>query len=612
MLTINSQVGSTESTSARGFIPEPIVFPPTPPGRGRTTKNSSRGRRSVNPSPANTIAEPQGVHPDLPGYSGNASSPTDPPEVSPVSGSASGSNSQASQNTNPVPISTVQNPAALLMSTTPVLAPAAPVPMSTIDHSKLPFGFGKNSLKFNDSEDVEELPAFFENIESVAARVGASSAKDLKWIALHYCEAQTKENWKALAAVNDPFTWEEFKAEVRASYPELKEIEKGSLKELKKLVEKTAHKKLQISDTAGLQQYHRKFRTMVQKLLRGTPRIINREIVKFYLTGLTPLIRQEVRSVIRTTPKDSLGSYKRAEAAWKSSNPGVAYVAPERDETDMYEWTDLLDVATRISEEESLNMFGLDSYPTADSKKGTGTVLMQGDTTADSLSDVKALASKLEKLEAENVKTQKKMAEEKAAFEKEVGKQLANSFATHMDKFTSDQHRELQQIKEAVEASRAVNSAGPASGASQTMPAFVRRSGGTANMMCYYCYENGHFILECVHLKEDISKGRVRMDSNNRARLYDGKTIPREPPQKSPRDKARAYFENRALVSQNYDETFDQYFGTADEEPESSTMWDRRNPGSEEAFDQVLTALQGLGKAYETRSRGPAGTTEGF
>lgn len=118
--------------------------------------------------------------------------------------------------------------------------------------------------------------------------------------------------------------------------------------------------------------------------------------------------------------------------------------------------------------------------------------------------------------------------------------------------------------------------------------------------------------MECIHLKEDVSKGRVRMDSNNRASLYDGKTIPREPPQKSPRDKARAYFENRALVSQNYDETFDQYFGTADEEPESSTMWDRRNPGSEEAFDQVLTALQGLGKAYETRSRGPAGSTEGF
>ncbi len=613
MLSINSQAGNTGSTSARGIIPEPIEFPPTPEGRGRKTKNSSRGRQSVDPSLAITIADTQGVHPALPGYSGNSSSPA--PEVTPVSDSASVSNSHPSQNTNPVPFIPVQIPVVPNPVPNPVMSTTPNPVASTIDHSKLPFGFGKNSLKFNDSEEIEELPAFFENVESIAARVGATSAEDIKWIALHYCESQTKEHWRALASANDPFTWEEFKTEVKASYPELKEIERGSLKTLQKLVAKTAAKKLRNNDTAGLQQYHRNFRATVQKLLKGsTPRVVNRELVSLYLLGLPELFRQEVKSIMRTTSRESLGSYKRASAAWAAANPGVAYVAPERDETDLFDWTDLLDAATRITEEESLNIFRLDSYTVADAKKGS-VVLLQEDSSAGGSGDVKALAAKLEKLEAETQKQQRKMVEDKLAYEKEISNQLASTFATHLDKFTSDQHRELQQIKAAVEGSRADNPVRQSSGASYSAPNFVRnRTPG--NMPCYYCYEPGHFILECAHLKEDVNKGKVRMDGSNRARLYDGKTIPREPMNKSPKEKAHEYFDRRVVVTQNYDEIMDQFFGEEGEEG-GPTNWERRPTSppapNEDALGQVLAAIQGLGtRSYETRSKGPSASNSGF
>lgn len=616
-LRVNDQADSTGSTSARSLIPEPVDFPPTQPGRERRTQNSSRGRQSVNPISASTIADQQGVHPDLPGYSGRARSSSDPPEEPPVSDQASTSNSQASQNTNPAPVPTVQNqpvPNQVPKPVQPVVVPQKPVAMSSIDHGKLPNSFGKNALVFSDSEDIESLPAYLENIESIAVKVGAKSAVDKKWIALHYCEARTKEHWKALATAKEPFTWEEFKAEVKSIYPELKEVELGSLPELQRIVTRAANKRLKMGDTAGLQHYHREFRATVQKLLAGTPRIVNREVVRYYLTGLSPALRSEVKLLMRAIPTELLGSYIREQSAYIRANPNGTYVAPIRDEADQYEWTDVMDAATRVMKEESLNVFGLDAFPTGELKKGSSVVLLQ-DSRSEQPSDVKALEAKIAKLEADTVRAAKKEAEEKAAYRKEISDQLGNAFATHLDKFTSDQHKELQQIKLAVEGSRADTSVRQSSSTGYSAPSFVRNRTPTG-MSCFYCYEPGHFILECLHLKEDISKGRVKMDSNNRTRLYDGKSIPREPPHKAPRDKVREYFENRALVAQNYDEIMDQFFGTDEEVAPIPQIWERQ-PSSREApasdtLNQVLAAIRNLERPYETRSTGPAESRPDF
>ncbi|KAJ7122607.1 hypothetical protein C8R46DRAFT_874905, partial [Mycena filopes] len=131
----------------------------------------------------------------------------------------------------------------------------------------MPPNYGRNALRFAAEEEVEELPSFLENIESVYKRVGGSTDAHKKTLALRYCSQKTKEQWQALTTMDDAFTWEEFVQELKSNYPELKESEKGSLKGLAKFVEKIAAKAIKIGDLVALQSYNMEFRSRVKKLL---------------------------------------------------------------------------------------------------------------------------------------------------------------------------------------------------------------------------------------------------------------------------------------------------------------------------------------------------------
>jgi hypothetical protein len=102
--------------------------------------------------------------------------------------------------------------------------------------SKLSQKFGRNQLKFKGDDEGIELQDYLDTVEDVAERVGAKMDEEKKWIAFHYCDSRTKEQWKVLASAEQPYTWEQFKEEIRDNYPELKELEKGSLSGLEKFV----------------------------------------------------------------------------------------------------------------------------------------------------------------------------------------------------------------------------------------------------------------------------------------------------------------------------------------------------------------------------------------
>jgi hypothetical protein len=473
----------------------------------------------------------------------------------------------------------------------------------SLDFSKLPPNYGRNALSFNAEDDVGELPAFLENIEAICKKVGALKAEDEKWVALHYCTSKTKEQWKSLVTFADGYSWDDFKEELRLSYPELKEAEKGSLKVIRTLSERTARRPIKINDMVGLQAFHMDFRSIMRKLLEPTPRILNREAVAFYLKGLSTELKSQVKGVIRVTARESLTSYKKAKEAWDLAHKatGAIYVAPSIDEDDKYAWSDLLDIAVTIVLEESSGMFEQETTPPSEGKKNATMVLLQdtkGDHDVGITPAVKILAEKFSKLEADTRELHRKEAKEKEDFHKEVSDQLANAFATHMDKFTADQHKELQQIRMAVEGKRSDYSVQPSNHRSAG-PSFIKNR-TTSSMDCYYCYEPGHFILECPNLKADVEKGVVRME-NNRAKFYDGKNVPREPPNKSPRDKAHEYY-SRRTVSQSYDQIMGQFFDG--EEVGEETI---REPPRDSTLNQVLAAIERL-----TRSKALAESAADF
>jgi hypothetical protein len=62
---------------------------------------------------------------------------------------------------------------------------------------------------------------------------------------------------------------------------------------------------------------------------------------------------------------------------------------------------------------------------------------------------------------------------------------MGEAFTTHLDKFTVDQHKELQQIKMAVESSMP-STAGPSNYQSNNLPNFVKERWGNSGN-CFYC-----------------------------------------------------------------------------------------------------------------------------
>ena len=472
--------------------------------------------------------------------------------------------------------------------------------MSSIDHGKLPSNYGNNALKFSD-EDIEELPAFLENIETICQKVGATSPADKKWVALHYCVAKTKEQWKALATAEDPHSWEAFVAEVKANYPELKELERGSLKAMRKFAEKTSKRPIKVDELVTLQGYNREFRAMMKKLLEGTPKIVNREAVAFYLKGLHPDLVMQVKLYLRMQPRATLGSSLRAQRLWEAANQGKVYVPPPVDEDDPYDWTDLVDVATKVCEEENSSVFGSEIVTLVDTRRKASTVLLQGGIAEDSVpAPLKTLADKVSKLEADSTSAVKDAAKQRDAFAKEMRDHISSSIASSMDKFTADNKREIQQIKAVLEGARSDSSIQQSS-TKRAGPSFVDSRTRGVYMKCFYCFENGHFILDCPEHKEDVIKGIVRHE-NSQTKFFDGKNIPREPKDKSPMMKAHEYYARRT-VGQNYDAVMDQFFGK-----EESEDGDSEDTGNDGELAQILAAINTM----VTRSKGSSGAKKDF
>jgi hypothetical protein len=298
---------------------------------------------------------------------------------------------------------------------------------------------------------------------------------------------------------------------------------------------------------------------------------------------------------MRVTPREGFASYKKDKAEWdaKASNAGIPFSPPEREDDDKYVWTDILEAAVKIVEEESASFYDAD-LSWVEPKKAT--VLLNSE--AEDPERIKRLADKVQKLEETRLK---EVGDFQEKIYKEIQSRMGEAFATHLDKFTADQHKELQQIRMAVESSRS-SAAGPTSyqnnNQNNNPPSFVReRRGNTGN--CFYCWESGHFYDACRAREEDLLKGIVKV-VNGKTCLYDGKTIPREPPNIKPRVKAQEYHARRAVsqnLSLNYDDMFDQYFGA-----DPSDAMDVPPP-------DLLTRISQLENLMHTRAKGPAEQT---
>jgi hypothetical protein len=471
-----------------------------------------------------------------------------------------------------------------------------------MDRTKLPTTWGKNALKFGGEADA--LPGYLDAVEDVITKTGASTEEEKIEIAIHFCDHKIKREWKALLAEEPDSSWHEFRARIRESYPEFKELERGSIAALEKFVKKTHRKPIRIDDITGLQSYIRQYRAMVGQLLKPTMRISNRDATKNFLIGLHPDFSLALRQQLRATAREGMTSYKKAKLEWEAepANKGKPFVPRDVDNDDKYVWTDVIEIATVLCEEESGSYYELEPYP-EDKKRAA--VMMQG-SEGEPKDLLKQLADKVGKLESSRAKDDTNL---KEALTKDIMSSLEEVLTGHMDKFTADQHREMQKLQMAVE-SRSTPPSNPPPNHTypNPVPNFARNRAAPARSdNCFYCYRGGHFIDQCDDRKADLEKGIIHL-TNGRLTFFDGKIVPREPAHKSPREKAHDHY-NRRAISQNYDEIMDTYFGS-EEDIDSGGASTQLN---QDDVRSMMATINRLEQSFvQTRAGGPAESASGF
>ena len=107
-----------------------------------------------------------------------------------------------------------------------------------------------------------------------------------------YADQESKEEWGALNAFNEGYTWDEFKKELLDNYPEISAAERGTPARIRQIVWEADN--IELGDTVKLYSYWRAFLAEANKLMKPPVVMSNRELVELFMGGLSLTMGQAV------------------------------------------------------------------------------------------------------------------------------------------------------------------------------------------------------------------------------------------------------------------------------------------------------------------------------
>ena len=345
---------------------------------------------------------------------------------------------------------------------------ALPVVAST--SRKMPKPGERNAPTF-DPEKPEELGRFFDRIEDWFAEDGIATDDEKKKRIVKYLDADSEIQWKAFSKFENG-TFEEYKAQVMASYPKAEDVMKGSMTALNRKVRQIGP--IEVDERDVLLNLVRIMAAEVKKLKRITPPIhTNRELVELFLSRLTPDFATRIAH--------KLSVHRLVHAGGAGQN-----AAAVRNPEDMYDIEEVMEMAKQTAME-SANPFGKFLWTTGPSGSDTSVKLEQ------------AVARLTDTIHIQ------------AQHSKQVDQRLA-SLQTFMS-----QPRPVQGTGFAGQSSY---NRGYAPATNHVQPGFSND--------CFYCRGNdGHRIPDCADALKHLDLGWIKK-IDGQLRLKDGSKIPRE------------------------------------------------------------------------------------
>jgi len=374
----------------------------------------------------------------------------------------------------------------------------------------------------------EELRRFIRQIEDLWREAGITDDRIKKESIGKYADYDCEEEWAAFDTYVDPHTWEEFKEELFANYPEAAAAERGTPQRIREICED--QREIVLGDMQGLYAFRRKFMAEAKKLLTPPAVMSNRELVELFMGRLASDMAQMVfhrlsslatSEIIKTMKAEKKGDEPNARVDKKEGEEVVVpknKVLQKRPE-DRHDLAQVCEAAVAVSENHQGFFRTLNKTAKRESSRGREVMTFSQPQT----SETRDLAQKIEELEGTQAIEKDRLITVNKTIEAKFG-ELHDMFKTMLSMAQRPEQPHQHNVHGGSVFER--NTEGVL-GKPGTMPRWGKP---VENEKCFYCGIPGHFVPACLELKEDIRTGKMRMNADGRLRMGDGSRVPTGPP----------------------------------------------------------------------------------
>ena len=369
----------------------------------------------------------------------------------------------------------------------------------------------RDAPKFKSSHP-EELRRFIWRMEDLWKEAGVTSDDKKKSSIGKYADVDSEEEWAAFDSFENG-TWQEFKTELIANYPEAAAAERGTPARLRLICAETP--KIKFGDMDALYKFRRSFLTEARKLQKPPAAMANRELVELFIGCLSETLASAVLQFLgnRIPSKPS----ERTREQQEETPVETAVRRPE----DKYDLEDVCKAAIQVSET-SQGVFDLmKKKPSSKSEEREVLVFDQPPSQTKFLSDKMEEMECTQALERDRVVTMNRMIETRIGELENLIKTLVTQSQNHAKGDCKNGNCRMHE---------ASNNPVPRGGKS------------LENEKCFWCGLFGHFQADCEDLKNQIRLGNVKLNHEGKLRLKDGSFIPKYPAESSLKERVERHY----------------------------------------------------------------------
>ena len=378
----------------------------------------------------------------------------------------------------------------------------------------------KDAPRFKSSKP-EELRRFIRLMEDLWQDAGVTKDDVKKSMIGKYADQDSEEEWAAFESFDDG-SWEDFKAELIANYPEAAAAERGTPARIRQLCSETI--KVRLGDMPALYNFRRAFMAEAKKLKKPPAAMANRELVELFIGCLSDSLAS---AVLQFLGNNSPSAKTKGGLSGKGKGVDVATESSvERRPEDKYDLEDVCKAAIQVSEN-SQGMFSLMKKESSLSSDERGVFLLN-----QPVSEAKALSEKIEELEGVQALERDRLASMNKTIESRFGglEDLMKALLAN-----NQTHANQGQCKgdcKGTSCKTHESNSGPMQKWGKSME----------QEKCFFCGRMGHFQADCEDLKEQLRVGNLKVNPEGKLRLRDGSFIPNQPAGASLKERVERHY----------------------------------------------------------------------